>query len=245
DVADSEARHLTSLGRLDEAQKLEREVYDVAEKVLVQRPSDMRSLSNRFFAANLLGTLAERRYDDATAADYAKRAAQAGEDYVRFNPADLTTWSWWVTGLEQVAQLQFERGDVTGALAADCSGTGAARRQGGGRVGGERLGPRSQRVGGAVRAGGSAARAVRAVGARPARPRRAARRRLADGTDRRHRDARPYGQGQCSGDRHECESNQEQHDASPARDRRAGLDSARKACPGGNTGSPPGHGSER
>jgi tetratricopeptide (TPR) repeat protein len=117
DVADSEARHLTSLGRLDEAQKLEREVYDVAEKVLVQRPSDMRSLSNRFFAANLLGTLAERRYDDATAADYAKRAAQAGEDYVRFNPADLTTWSWWVTGLEQVAQLQFERGDVTGALA--------------------------------------------------------------------------------------------------------------------------------
>jgi len=117
DTADSEARHLTSLGRLDEAQKLEHEVYDVAEKVLVQRPSDMRSLSNRFFAANLLGTLAERRYDDATAADYAKRAAQAGEDYVRFNPADLTTWGWWVTGLEQVAQFQFERGDVTGALA--------------------------------------------------------------------------------------------------------------------------------
>jgi len=84
--------------------------------VLVQRPSDMRSLSNRFFAASLLGTLAERRYDDATAADYARRGAQAGEDYVRFNPADLTTWGWWVTGLEQVAQLQFERGDVSGAL---------------------------------------------------------------------------------------------------------------------------------
>jgi len=77
----------------------------------------MRSLSNRFFAASLLGTLAERRYDDATAADYAKRGAQAGEDYVRFNPADLTTWGWWVTGLEQVAQLQFERGDVSGSLA--------------------------------------------------------------------------------------------------------------------------------
>ena len=76
----------------------------------------MRSLSNRFFAASLLGTLAERRYDDAAAADYARRAAQAGEDYVRFNPADLTTWGWWVTGLEQVAQLQFERGDVSGAL---------------------------------------------------------------------------------------------------------------------------------
>jgi tetratricopeptide (TPR) repeat protein len=36
---------------------------------------------------------------------------------VRFNPADLTTWGWWVTGLEQVAQLQFERGDVSGSLA--------------------------------------------------------------------------------------------------------------------------------
>jgi tetratricopeptide (TPR) repeat protein len=117
DTADSEARHLTSLGRLDEAQKLEREVYDVAEKVLVQRPSDMRSLSNRFFAANLLGTLADRRHDGTAAADYARRAAQAGEDYVRFNPADLNTWGWWITGLEQVAQLQFERGDLGKALA--------------------------------------------------------------------------------------------------------------------------------
>jgi hypothetical protein len=117
DVADSEARHLLDLGRADEAQKVESQVYELTEKVLVQRPGDLRSLANRFFAANLLGTLAERRHDDAAAADYAARAAKAGEDYVRFNPADLTTWSWWAQGLQQVADLQFERGEVTQALA--------------------------------------------------------------------------------------------------------------------------------
>jgi uncharacterized protein (UPF0147 family) len=117
DVSDSEARHLLDLGRADEAQKVESQVYDLTEKVLVQRPGDLRSLANRFFAANLLGTLAERRHDDTAAADYATRAAKAGEDYVRFNPADLNTWSWWVQGLQQVADLHFERGEVTQTLA--------------------------------------------------------------------------------------------------------------------------------
>jgi hypothetical protein len=117
DIADSEARHLLGLGRVDEAQKLELEVYELTEKVLVQRPSDLRTLSDRFFAASLLGDLADRRHDDTAAADYAARAVQAGEDYVRFNPADLDTWSWWITGLQQVADLQFERGEVTKSLA--------------------------------------------------------------------------------------------------------------------------------
>jgi tetratricopeptide (TPR) repeat protein len=117
DVADSEARHLTGLGRIDEAQKLERQVYDLTEKVLAQRPGDLRSLADRFFAANLLSTLADRRHDDAVAADFADRAARAGEDYVRFNPADLGTWAWWVTGRSQVADLQFERGEIKQAVA--------------------------------------------------------------------------------------------------------------------------------
>ncbi len=117
DTADSEARHLLSLGRVDEAQKLEQDVYDLAEKVLAQRPSDLRSLSDRFFAANLLGTLAQRRHDYVNAADYAKRAAQAGEDSVRFNPSDLSAWGFWMTGLGQVANLQLERGEVTQSIA--------------------------------------------------------------------------------------------------------------------------------
>src|SRR5262249_34935776 len=47
DTADSKARHLMSLGRLDEAQKVESEVYELSEKVLAQRPGDLRSLSDR------------------------------------------------------------------------------------------------------------------------------------------------------------------------------------------------------
>jgi hypothetical protein len=117
DTADSQARHLMSLGRIDEAQKIEHDVYDLTEKVLAQRPGDLRSLADRFFAAGLLSNLADRRHDDATAADYAQRAARAGEDYVRFNPSDRTTWSWWIIGLEQVADLQIERGEVKAALA--------------------------------------------------------------------------------------------------------------------------------
>ena len=117
DVADSEARHLTALGRIEEAEKLEREVYDLTEKVLVQRPSDLRSLSNRYFATQLLGTLAERRHDDATAAEYAGRSIPAGEDLVRFNPSDLTSWSFWIQGLGQVADMQFERGEVAASMA--------------------------------------------------------------------------------------------------------------------------------
>ena len=118
DTADSEARHLLSLGRIDQAQKLEQEVYDLAEKVLLQRPSDLRSLNNRFFAANLLATLADRRHDDSSATEYAAKAAQAGEDSVRFNPSDLSSWGFWMTGKAQIADLQLKRGEVAHALAA-------------------------------------------------------------------------------------------------------------------------------
>jgi hypothetical protein len=116
DTADSEARHLSKLGRIDEAQNLEREVYDLTEKVLAQRPDDLRSLADRYFAADLLSTLADRRHDDAAAADYAERSAKAGEDYVRFNPADLATWGYWTNGRTQIAELQFERGEIKQAL---------------------------------------------------------------------------------------------------------------------------------
>ena len=117
DTADSEARHLVSLGRIDEAKKLEQDVYELTEKVLLQRPSDLRSLANRFFAAQELSTVSDRLHDEKAAADYAVKAAQAGEDYVRFNPADLTTWAWWVTGREQISDLQLERGEISQALA--------------------------------------------------------------------------------------------------------------------------------
>jgi hypothetical protein len=103
-------------GRLEDADRLEREVYDIAEKVLARRPGDLRSMKNRALAANLLGEIAFTRHDDEAAAQYADRAVRAGEDSVRFNPADLGTWQYWVMGRGQVAQLMFERGEVDVAI---------------------------------------------------------------------------------------------------------------------------------
>ena len=117
DIADSEARFLSTLGRYDEAQKLELQVYDMTEKVLERRPGDIHSMWNRFFAANELGIIAGRRHDDAAAMDYAKKSVQAGQDVMRFNPSDLQGWGMWTTGLRAVADQQFDQGEVSAAIA--------------------------------------------------------------------------------------------------------------------------------
>jgi len=117
DTADSEARHLLSLGRIAEAQVLETQVYQLAEKILARRPGDLHSLADRSWAAELLGALAKRQHDDASYALYAEKTARAGEDEVRFNPSDLGAWQRWTTGLSQIADVQFERGDVAQSIA--------------------------------------------------------------------------------------------------------------------------------
>ncbi|MGH8041189.1 MAG: hypothetical protein ACREPN_03995 [Rudaea sp.] len=117
DTSDTESRVLLHLGRVDEAQKLEQKVYDLTEKVLAQRPNDSHALADRYFAADLLSSLASRRHDHAATADFASRAAHAGEDAVRFNPSDLNAWSAWTRGLRQVSDEQLERGEVSKAIA--------------------------------------------------------------------------------------------------------------------------------
>ncbi len=117
DVADSEARHVVDLDRIEEAQKLEQQVFDLAEKVLAQRPNDLRSLGNRYYAAQLLGSLASRKHDAVGAVDYANRAEQAGEDLVRFNPADLASWQFWTGGKGQLGDVQLEQGRVAQSMA--------------------------------------------------------------------------------------------------------------------------------
>ena len=117
DTADSEARFLLALGRLDAAQKLEQQVYDLAEKVLAQRPDDLHSLEDRGLAANLLSQVANRRHNDAASSDYAKRSVQASADWVRFDSSNLQAWWYWTIALRQVADLQLERGEVSNAIA--------------------------------------------------------------------------------------------------------------------------------
>jgi hypothetical protein len=117
DTADSEARHLLGLGRLAEAQALEQQVYELADKILVRRPGDLHSMADRSWAAELLGALARRRHDGAAYAAYAEKTVQAGEDEVRFNPSDVGAWQRWSVGFNQRADVQFERGDVAQSLA--------------------------------------------------------------------------------------------------------------------------------
>jgi tetratricopeptide (TPR) repeat protein len=117
DTADSEARHLLSLGRIVEARKMEQQVYELADKILVKRPGDLHALADRTFAAELLSAFADRQHDDPAAADYANKAAQSSEDEVRFNPSNLGAWQRWASSLGKVADLQFERGEVAHAIA--------------------------------------------------------------------------------------------------------------------------------
>ncbi len=116
DTADSQSRHLMALRRFDDAERLEREVYDLTEKALAKRPGDLRSMKNRWFAAELLGRVAIVKHDYAAAARYAARSDKAGEDLVRFNPSDLTTWGLWVSGRELVADILMQQGRVDGAI---------------------------------------------------------------------------------------------------------------------------------
>lgn len=117
DTSDSQARHLVALGRIAEAESRTREVYDIAEKVLAQRPGDLRSMGNRALAADVLGRLASRRHDYAQAGEYAARAERAGEDYVRFNPSDLDSWQYWITGRQLLLDVLLEQGRIDEAEA--------------------------------------------------------------------------------------------------------------------------------
>ena len=92
DIGDSEARHALALGRLDDAEKLELEVDQLAEKVLAKRPGDLRAMEDRWYAPNVLADVAFRRFDYARALKYSVESQVAAENYVRFNPASALGW---------------------------------------------------------------------------------------------------------------------------------------------------------
>lgn len=117
DTADTKSGELQALGRVEEAQALEQQVFAMTEKVLAHRPGDLHSLEDRFFAVKRLGDLAASRHDSAAAAKYADEAVQAAEDWMRFNPSSLDAWSRRAQALAQVAGFQYERGRVSDAIA--------------------------------------------------------------------------------------------------------------------------------
>jgi hypothetical protein len=117
DTADSEARFLLTLNRIDEADRLEQQVYTMADQLLTRRPGDLHSMADRSYALELLGGIAARRHDSARALDYARRTVESGADEVRFNPADLGAWTRWTLAYRGLAESQFDLGDVTQAIA--------------------------------------------------------------------------------------------------------------------------------
>jgi tetratricopeptide (TPR) repeat protein len=123
DVSDSEARHALELGRLDDAERLEQEVYKLAGQVLVKRPGDLRAMADRWYAPNVLSTVASQRLDFVSALESARMGLQAGDDYVRFNPADSLGWNLWSQSYEQVAACLFQLGRVQEAVDQARAGT--------------------------------------------------------------------------------------------------------------------------
>lgn len=117
DTTDSEARHALALGRLDEAEKLQREVLEVAEKVLAQRPGDLPAMVNRCYAPEVLATIAARRSDYAAALAFAAKAEQAATDYVRFNPSDSLGWDMWSRARQELMNDLLAQGRIGEALA--------------------------------------------------------------------------------------------------------------------------------
>jgi tetratricopeptide (TPR) repeat protein len=117
DVADTKAGELQGLGRTVEAQVLEQQVFAMTEKVLARRPGDLHSLEDRFFAALRLAQLANSRHDAAAAMDYANQAVHAAEEWARFNPSSLDAWSRWGQALGNEATVQYERGNISDAMA--------------------------------------------------------------------------------------------------------------------------------
>lgn len=117
DTSDSQARHSMDLGLIAEAEQLEREVYDIAEKVLAQRPGDFRSMSNRALSAAFLGDVARIRNDFDAYEAYAAKSFDSGELYVRLNPSNVGAWEYLIRGQAYLADADVERGRIATGLA--------------------------------------------------------------------------------------------------------------------------------
>jgi tetratricopeptide (TPR) repeat protein len=116
DVTDSQSRMAITLGRIDEAEKLAGIVSDIAEKVLAQRPGDLRAMRNRFFSANMQGIVANNHHDLAKAEASQLKAEDAARYYTRFNPADSDGWQQLGTAGREVAFSYMDEGRVTDAI---------------------------------------------------------------------------------------------------------------------------------
>jgi hypothetical protein len=127
DVTDTESRMQMRLGQVDEADRLAAIVSDIAEKVLQQRPGDLRAMKNRYFSLNMQSNVARNRHELAKALEYSLKSDEAARYYTRFNPADAGGWENRGTGIREVAFSYFDLGRITEGLKALEEGAALAR----------------------------------------------------------------------------------------------------------------------
>ncbi len=116
DVTDSESRMTQRLGQIEESDRLAGIVSDIAEKVLQQRPGDLRAMKNRYFSANMRGNVARTRNDLVKAMEHYARAEEACRYYTRFNPADIGGWQNYATGIRDVAFTYYDQGRIADGM---------------------------------------------------------------------------------------------------------------------------------
>jgi tRNA A-37 threonylcarbamoyl transferase component Bud32/tetratricopeptide (TPR) repeat protein len=116
DVADSKARESLPLGRIEEAERLEKEVQRVAEGVVSRRPGDLRARSDFTMAPDMFSLIAARRYRESDALEWQLKGRQSCEDYIRYNPSALEGWISLYDAHYTIAALLFRAGRVGEAL---------------------------------------------------------------------------------------------------------------------------------
>jgi hypothetical protein len=115
DVTDTQSRMAQRLGRTDEAERLAGIVVGMAEKVLAQRPGDLRAMLNRYYSANMLGTVARDRHDLVKAEASFAQAIDAAEHYALFNPVDNNAWRNLISAGRDLAGIHLDQGRVADA----------------------------------------------------------------------------------------------------------------------------------
>ncbi|MBS0662087.1 MAG: hypothetical protein JSR48_02400 [Verrucomicrobia bacterium] len=116
DVTDTESRVYQRMGRSDDAERLSRIVGDLAEKVLAQRPGDLRAMRDRYFSTDMQGQVARDRHDLARAEACYLRSEDAARYYARFNPADSAAWMQLGQARLNLADVRRDQGRVTDAM---------------------------------------------------------------------------------------------------------------------------------
>jgi len=116
DTASVRAAALFGLDRVDEAERVLREVEKIAEGVIERRPDHLAVKVLPAWVAGLRATIAVIRFRDADAMQGFQDSRQALAEYVRFNPSDLNGWNLvaWMDYCR--AALLYRTGRVTEAL---------------------------------------------------------------------------------------------------------------------------------